>query len=64
MQDAAKSNNPDLPVIRENPFIKHRLSFANVCFVSNTSARMSHFYEISFVKELKSSSFSWKVQIL
>jgi hypothetical protein len=34
MQDAAKSNNPDLPVIRENPFIKHRLSFANVCFVS------------------------------
>ena len=62
MQDAAKSNNPDLPVIRENPFIKHRLTFANVCFVSNTSARMSHFYEISFVKELKSSSFSWKVQ--
>jgi len=34
MQNAAKSNAPDLPVVRENPFIKHRLSFANVFFVS------------------------------
>lgn len=34
MQDASKSNYPDLPVVWENPFVKHRLSFANVCFVS------------------------------
>ena len=39
MQDAAKSDYPDLPAVRENPFVssatgKHRLSFANVCFVS------------------------------
>jgi len=34
MQDAGKSYYPDLPVVRENPFIKHRLSFPNM-FCSN-----------------------------
>jgi hypothetical protein len=54
MQDTAKSNYPDLPVVRENPFIKHRLSFANVRFVSTKHIGKDEPFllTISFVKEL------------
>jgi hypothetical protein len=54
MQDAAKSNDPDLPVVRENPFIKHRLSFANVSFVSTKHiGKVEPFLlQYQFVKEL------------
>ena len=45
MQNRADSDCHYLPAVRENPFSKHRLSFANVNFFPlNTSARMSHFY--------------------
>jgi hypothetical protein len=54
MQDAAKSNDPDLPVVRENPFIKHRLSFANVSFVSTKHIGKDEPFllQYQFIKEL------------
>ncbi|KPJ65280.1 MAG: hypothetical protein AMJ43_11070 [Coxiella sp. DG_40] len=45
MQYAAKSYNQKLPVIRKNPFLKHRLSFPNVSRLSTKHiGRMSRFY--------------------
>jgi hypothetical protein len=54
MQDTAKSSYPDLPVVRENPFIKHRLSFANVRFVSTEHIGKDEPFllQYRFIKEL------------
>jgi hypothetical protein len=49
MRDAAKGNNHHLPLIWENPFVEHRLTFPNVSFlITKHIGRMSRFYS-SFV---------------
>jgi hypothetical protein len=54
MQNAAKSSDPCLPGIWENPFIKHWLSFANVCFVSTKHIGKDEPFllQYRFIKEL------------
>jgi hypothetical protein len=54
MQNAAKNNNPDLPVVRENPFVKHWLSLANVFLVSSKHIGKDEPFLLrnQFIKEL------------
>jgi len=54
MQELAKSSDPDLPVVRKNPFVEHRLSFASVSFFSTKHIGKDEPFllQYRFIKEL------------
>jgi hypothetical protein len=60
MRDLAKSDDPDFPVVRKNPFVEYRLSFANVSFFSTKHIGKDEpfLFTVPVVKELYQHPFS------